>query len=159
MAERVNLYEAAIADYDTAIQINPENTEVYNYRGYARFHFGTFLYSPGHAEKVKKLYKAAIEDYTRVIQVNPENADVYYKRGIAKCNLGDIKSEFGDTEEIVQRLYHEGIIDYDRFIQLNNPEDAYEKTADLLSKKVTNSIVRVVSWDDDGFSTGSGFFL
>ena len=158
VAERVNLYEAAIADYDTAIQINPENTEVYNYRGYARFHFGTFLYSPGHAEKVKKLYKAAIEDYTRVIQVNPENADVYFRRGIAKCKLGDFESEFGDAE-IVQSLYHEGITDYDRFIQLNNPEDAYEETADLLSEKVTNSIVRVVSWDDDGFSNGSGFFV
>ena len=156
-AEGVNLYEAAIADYDTAIQINPENTEVYNYRGYARFHLGTFLYSRRHVEKVKELYKAAIEDYTRVIRVNPEDA-IYFRRGIVKCKLGDIESEFGDAE-IVQRLYHEGIIDYDRSTQLNNPEDAYAETTDLLSKKVTNSIIRVVNWDGDNFSNGSGFFV
>ena len=90
--EAQRLYEAAIADSDKAIEINPENIDAYNNRGSARFRLGAAASARGELEEAQGLYKAAIEDHTRAIQINPENADTYYKRGLVKCKLGDIKS-------------------------------------------------------------------
>ena len=108
-------------------------------------------------EKARELYKAAVKDYTQVVKINPEDADTYNDLAAAKCKLGDIESARGDAEK-AQRLYHDGITDYDKYIQLNNPEDVNESAADLASEKVKNSTVHVMSWAGD-FYSGSGFFV
>ncbi len=171
--EAQRLYQAAIADCDKAIQINPENIDAYNNRGSARFRLGAAASARGELEKAQGLYKAAIEDHTRAIQINPENADTYYKRGLVKCKLGDIKSnrtyaaplQAGfktssavDDVKIVQRLYHEGITDLDKYIYLTRPDNLNEPVADMEFEEAINSIVRVVGWDNN-FHFGSGFFV
>ena len=171
--EAQRLYQAVIADSDKAIQINPKNIDAYNNRGAARFRLGASASARGELEKTQGLYKAAIEDYTRAIHINPENADTYYKRGLVKCKLGDIKSNrtyaaplqagfktppaVGDVK-IVQRLYHEGITDLDKYIYLTRPDNLNEPVADTEFEEAINSIVRVVGWDNN-FYFGSGFFV
>ncbi|MDT9186184.1 tetratricopeptide repeat protein, partial [Limnospira sp. PMC 289.06] len=50
-------YKAAIADYNRAIEINPNYHNAYNNRGFAHRSQGN--------------YKAAIADYNRAIEINP----------------------------------------------------------------------------------------
>jgi serine/threonine protein kinase len=83
-------YKEAIAAYDRAIQLDPNDPYVY--------------YNRGNAYSKLKEYQQAIADYDRAIAFNPNNADVYNNRGIAY---------FGLTE------YQQAIADYDRAIALD----------------------------------------
>ena len=92
-------YENAIADYDIAIQLNPDHADIYNNRGNAKHQLGR--------------YDAAITDYDIAIQLNPDHADIYNNRGNAKHQLG---------------RYDAAITDYDTAIQLKpNYAEAYNK--------------------------------
>ena len=84
----------AIADYDRAIQLNPDYATAYNNRGLSYSNKGD--------------EDRAIADYDRAIQLNPDYATAYNNRGISYKNKGD---------------YDRAIADYDRAIQLN-PDDA-----------------------------------
>ena len=68
-------YEMAIYDYTKALEINPNEAEIYNNRGVA--------YS-----KLTK-YDEAIADYTKALEINPELAQCYYNRGIAYSKKSD----------------------------------------------------------------------
>ena len=54
-------HQEAIADYDTAIELNPKDAQTYNNRGVAK--------------KMLKQYKEAIVDYDKAIELNPKYAD------------------------------------------------------------------------------------
>ena len=62
-------YDWAIEDYDTVIEMNPDNAEAYIYRGMAYHHKGE--------------YDRAIEDFTKAIELKPNCAGAYYDRGVA----------------------------------------------------------------------------
>ena len=93
--EKLNQLDAAIADYDTAIRLNPTYAYAYERRGDAR-------------EKINQL-DAAIADYDTAIRFDPNDAYVYVRRGNAKEKLNQIDA---------------AIADYDTAIRLN-PNDAY----------------------------------
>ena len=61
--------EEAIADYDTALNIQPNFVDVYNNRGIAK-------------AKLKRLSEA-IADFNIAIRIDPENPSGYYNRGLA----------------------------------------------------------------------------
>jgi tetratricopeptide (TPR) repeat protein len=89
--EGVENFEQAEADYNKAIEINPEYANAYNNRGNI---------------KAKQAdYKGAIEDYNRAIELNSQFVEAYCNRGIAKENLGD---------------HYEAMEDFDRAIELNS---------------------------------------
>ena len=88
-------YEAAIADFDAAIRLQPNNTLAYCGRGFAKEGLGQYF--------------AAISDYDTAIRLQPDYADAYYSRGNAKSNLGQ---------------HFAAIADYDMAIRLK-PDDAY----------------------------------
>ena len=86
-------YYGAISDYTKAIELNPNFTKAYKYRG--------------HSKNDLKDYYGAISDYTKTIELDPNFADAYRNIGIAKEQLGDLKgackgfkkaAELGDTE-------------------------------------------------------------
>jgi tetratricopeptide (TPR) repeat protein len=86
----------AVADLDRAIQLEPNNAEAYNNRGYFK-------------SKLADI-QGALADYNRAIQLNPKYTAVYSNRGLLKTdNLQDIQG---------------GLADYNRAIQLN-PKYAY----------------------------------
>ena len=89
--ETLENFEQAKADYNKAIEINPEYGNAYNNRGNIR------------AEQAD--YKGAIKDYNKAIELNSQFVEAYCNRGIAKENLGD---------------HSEALEDFDRAIELNS---------------------------------------
>jgi len=82
-------YEEAIASYDRALAINPDDHGVWNIRGIALFNLGQF--------------EEAIASYDRALAINPDDHGVWNIRGIALFNLGQ---------------FEEAIASYDRAIEL-----------------------------------------
>ena len=68
-------HEGAIADYDKALELNPQYTEAYNSRGNAKYASGD--------------HEGAIADYDKAIECDPQHADAYSNRGSAKDASGD----------------------------------------------------------------------
>ncbi len=62
-------YDRAIADYDTAIKLNPKFANAYNNRGFAYYR--------------KRQYDRSIADYDNAIKLNPKYARAYGNRGVA----------------------------------------------------------------------------
>ena len=87
-------YKGAIADFDSAIRLNPDDAAAYLNRGSAKGQLGQRF--------------AAIADYDSTIRLNPDYANAYYNRGLAKYNLGQ---------------HFAAIADFDSAIRLN-PDDA-----------------------------------
>ena len=73
MKSNLGQYEAAIADYDVAIDLNPDYVDAYNNRGVAKSNLGQ--------------YEAAIADYDAAIDRNSDDANAYINRGEAKVQL------------------------------------------------------------------------
>ena len=118
----------AIADYDRAIELNPNYAEAYFLRGVAKVVLGD--------------YRGAKADFDRAIELNPNYTEACFFRGGAKVVLGDyrgakadydraieLNSDYADTYinrgNINQILGHnsEAIADYNRAIELD-PDDA-----------------------------------
>ena len=116
-------YKGAIADYDTAIRLNPDAAIYYN-RGNAKYNLGehfdaiadydiairlkpdyaTAYYNRGLSKSMLGEHFNAIADYDTAIRLNPDYAEAHINRGIAKDTLG-------------QHLA--AIVDYDTAIRLN----------------------------------------
>ena len=89
--------QSAIADYDIAININPNEAVSYYNRGLAKYGLGQ--------------YQSAITDYDRAIAINSNDAMVYVNRGACKYELGQRQA---------------AITDYDKAITIDtNNEQAY----------------------------------
>ena len=81
-------YKGAIADYDIAILLNPNDADAYLNRGKAKGKLGQHF--------------AAITDYDIAIQIKPNYADAYYNRGVAKDNLGQHNAAITDYDTAIQ---------------------------------------------------------
>ena len=64
-------YKGAIADFDSAIRLKPDDAKAYYNRGVAKGKLGQHF--------------AAIADYDTVIRLKPDHAEAYYNRGNAKA--------------------------------------------------------------------------
>ena len=118
-------------------------------------------YSFGAGKFTVKDYAGAIADFDKAIELNPAYVRAYYERGKVQSHLGDIESARGDVEK-AQQLYHQGITNFDKYLQLkNNPEEANSQTADSKVTKARESIVHIMGWADtlSSFFGGSGFFV
>jgi tetratricopeptide (TPR) repeat protein len=74
--------ERAIADYDEAVRLDPENNLVYSYRGLVYKELGE--------------YENAIADYDEAIRLNPDYAYAYYNRGSAYSDIGEYEKAVED---------------------------------------------------------------
>jgi tetratricopeptide (TPR) repeat protein/S1-C subfamily serine protease len=83
-------YRGALADYDRAIQLNPNYVIAYNYRGVLK-------------ENKLNDIQGALADYNRAIQADPNNAIAHYNRGsIKEVKLGDIRGGLADYNRAIQ---------------------------------------------------------
>ena len=131
-------YEGAIADYDRAIEINPQYARAYSNRGITKDNMG------GH--------KGAIADYDRAIEINPQYAGAYNNRGTAKDNMGDHTDAIADYDRAIEidpqygtynnrgvakdslGDYKGAIADFDRAIEINpQSAKAYKNRGDTKS--------------------------
>jgi len=75
-------YTGAIIDFNSAIGLDPKNSDIYNNRGIAK-------------KKLNDL-KGAIDDYNKSLTLDPTNYRVYLNRGIAKFENGDEQGACSD---------------------------------------------------------------
>ena len=93
-------YEAAIANYDTAIQLQPDYALAY--------------YDRGNAKAKLKQYNTAIADYDTAIQLEPDNAKTYYNRAEAKRHLGQYKIAIWDYDSAIRLKPNYALTYYNR---------------------------------------------
>jgi tetratricopeptide (TPR) repeat protein/uncharacterized membrane protein len=90
-------YEAALADYDKALELDPKSSLTYKNRGLLHYH--------------KEEYDAAIADFDKAIEIDPDYIEAYASRG-------DV---YQDEEKLDQ-----SIDNYLKALSLN-PNDKYRK--------------------------------
>ena len=78
----------AIADYNKAIEINPDDADAYNNRGWVLYNLGKD--------------KEAIADYNKAIEINPDHAKAYGNRGLLYDQLGDRQRAISDLQKAAQ---------------------------------------------------------
>ena len=76
------------ADYDRAIQLNPNNADAYFNRGLLRYE--------------QKNYKSAEADYTQAIRINPQDALAYTNRGLIRYEQKNYKSAEADYTQAIK---------------------------------------------------------
>ena len=81
-------YKGAIEDYNKAIELNPNYTEAYKWRGKSKEGLGN--------------YKGAIEDYNKAIELNPNYVEAYQMRSAMKYALDDVKGAMNDLEKVIR---------------------------------------------------------
>ena len=118
-------YKGAIADYDIAIRLKPDDDKAYFNRGIAKRTLGQHV--------------AAIADYDTAIRLNPDDDKAYNNRGVAKRTLGQ---------------HIAAIADYDTAIRLNPDDDkAYNNRG--VAKRTLGQHIAETCEDDDARSVNT----
>jgi lipoprotein NlpI len=91
-------FEKAIADFDRAVQLNPNLVEVYNYRGVVKARRGDI--------------EGAIADFDRAVQMNPKYPHAYLNRGIARQAKKDFGGALSDFSRYIELGLHQLPGDY-----------------------------------------------
>jgi S1-C subfamily serine protease/Flp pilus assembly protein TadD len=89
--------QGAIADYNRAIKINPNDADAHYNRGIAKSTLGD--------------KQGEIADYNRAIKINPNYAQAYYNRGIAKSELGNKQGAISDLGKAAELFRQQGRMD------------------------------------------------
>jgi serine/threonine-protein kinase len=82
-----NALEAALADCEQALRLNPELAPAYFYRGLARQE----LRDPA----------GALADFNRALELDPQLTKVYLNRGIAHLDLGQLEAALADLNQAI----------------------------------------------------------
>ena len=80
--------DAAIADFDRAISLDPQNAQAYHNRGWSW--------------RIKRAYEKAIADYSEAIRIDPTYAWAYNNRGIARRDQGEWDRALTDFDESIR---------------------------------------------------------
>ncbi len=116
-------YAGVMADFDKAIEIDPEFAEAYYSRGLAKNYRSNFPDSNNDLSKVQEIdlnfagaliiqalaidnqikdYAGAIADFDKAIEINPEFADAYYCRGLVKNYFRNQVSELVNPVQTIE---------------------------------------------------------
>lgn len=153
-------YEQAIADYNRAAEIDPNDEYIYYYRGNTyydlkRYDMAHIDYSlaididPEFAEAynrrgdvyhVLKQYKQAINEYNQAILFDPSNANVYNSRAVAYDNLKQYEQAIADYTQAIRIDPNFALFYYHRGIAFSNRREKARAIADY---------VRVLELSDD----------
>lgn len=79
----------ALADFDRAIEQNPNDPDAYNARG--------------DIQEWKDDTKDAIADYSRAIALNPKDPEGYRRRGVARDVQGDFSGALSDYQKVIEQ--------------------------------------------------------
>ena len=111
-------YQKAIANYNAAINLDPNADDFYLDLGDARREHGNAQINNRPLENVQALYHAAIEDYERAIKLNPNNDQGYFKKGLTWGLLAESEDLLGNSER-AQELYKKEKEEYEKGIVLD----------------------------------------
>ncbi|MCM1982371.1 tetratricopeptide repeat protein [Lyngbya confervoides] len=87
-------YQGAIADYSQAIELSPQNPEIYYNRGVAYYSVGN---SP-----------SAIADFNQTLQLDPAKAQAYANRGAIFLESGNSQAALADAQTAAQLFEAQG---------------------------------------------------
>ena len=90
-------YDAAIGEYNKALEINPRSAVVY--------------YNRSVAYTSKGQYDKAVTDCSSALQLNPRDANSYYSRGVSYWHLGSKNEAIKDLQSAA-KLQHKGAQDF-----------------------------------------------
>ena len=91
---RRHLFEA-VNDYTISLELNPNFTHIYFYRGLA---------------KRENSHKGAIEDFNKAIEIDPNNTSAFHCRGISKEKIKDYEGAMADLEKAIEIETDEDVI-------------------------------------------------
>ena len=111
----------ALADFDRAISLAPDDATGYYKRGNAHFDLGNldgaiadytqaiqldptqvdFYYNRGLVRSQLQDFQGAIEDFDRVVELEPNDAEGFYQRGLAAYDLGDYQAAINDYTQAI----------------------------------------------------------
>ena len=120
--QKLEQYDAAVADYDKAIRLKPDLAEAYINRSAAKQKLGQnedaiadcneairlkpdlagAYINRGNAKQKLEQYDAAIADYDEAIHLNPALVEAYLNRGIAKQKQGQYEAAIADYDEAIR---------------------------------------------------------
>jgi tetratricopeptide (TPR) repeat protein len=92
-------YQGALADYNSAIQLNADSAEAFLKRAQCLV--------------ALKKYDKAIIDYNKALKIKPDTINTLYLRGMAYLNAEQYKEAFNDFNMIIKKSPNE----YDTYIQ------------------------------------------
>jgi len=81
-------YAKAIADYNKAIELDPNHALAYFNRAYAYGEIGQ--------------YDKAIADYTKAIELDPSDAQAYHNRGLDYQSKGEVPNAVSDLDKCIK---------------------------------------------------------
>ena len=80
-------HQKSIADFNTAIKIDPNNFDTYNNRGLAKIALNNL--------------EGAIQDFSKAIKLNPDLADLYKNRATTYIHLNDFEKAVADIHSSI----------------------------------------------------------
>jgi serine/threonine protein kinase len=93
-------YSGALSDYDRAIKLKPNDSNLYTDRGLLKY------------EKFQN-YQGALADYNQAIKLNPRSAITYKKRGLLKDKkLQDSWGALADYNSAIELSYYNDAVAY-----------------------------------------------
>lgn len=145
-------YETAIADYDEAIRLDPNETRYYSQRASLN-------------EKLER-FEAVVADYDTLIRLNPNDAGHYYGRGCAKQRLEQYESAIADYDEAIRldpneacyysqrasthaqlKRHAAAFVDYEKAIELKPEETKFYRQRMSLNRKLERFEAVVADYD------------
>ncbi len=81
-------HQGAIAAYNKALQLDPNNPDAYQRRGNSHVQL--------------KNWQAGLADFNQVLRLNPKNAFAYAYRSYIRLYLGDFQESFNDSDKSIQ---------------------------------------------------------
>ncbi len=92
-------YADAIRDFNQAIELSPEDAEIYKFRGKAKARLGNI--------------KGAIEDYNQCLILKPDDVETYRIRGERKLEIDDYKGAIEDFSQVI-KLIPNSVVAYEK---------------------------------------------
>ncbi len=144
-------HKGAIADFDQAIQLNPEMDEAYLNRAVSHDKVGDFKRAIADCDQAIRLnpqmvsayrnrgtarsaigdLQGAIADYDQAINLNPYIAETYYNRGVTRFQIGDLQGAIVDFSHAIRLNPQIGEAYYNRGLARAQSSDPIGAIADF----------------------------
>ena len=124
--EEFHDFPGALADYNKAIELDPEYMDAYFNRGFLKY------------LELDDI-DGALDDYNKAIDLDPSNANIYYYRGLLKHHkINDIDEALDDYNKAIDLdpsnaniYYYRGLLKHHKINDIDGALDDYNKAIDL----------------------------
>lgn len=111
-----NDFQQALANFDKAIELNPQFVDAYYNRGLVYENLGSAILLSG-----RDYFEKALPDYSKAIELNPQFAKAYNNRGTTYYNLGLIDYALPNVSN-GKKYFEKALLDYTHAIRLRTED-------------------------------------